>query len=136
VITFDPHGVTGHPDHLAIHRFAIDAVTAAADPRWLPECGAAHRVGRVVWPAPVLPWDEWRPDALARLGGVDFVIDVSRARDAKARALRAHRTQRAGVEPRWFAHAERDAVLSTECFRLGWGQAPNETPARDLFDGL
>jgi N-acetylglucosamine malate deacetylase 2 len=114
VITFDPHGVTGHPDHLAIHRFAMDAVTAAADERWLPECGPPHRVGRVVWPAPVFPWDEWRPAVLARKAGVDFLIDVTQARDAKARALRAHRTQRAGVEPRWFAHPESDALLSTE----------------------
>jgi len=49
VVTFDPNGVTGHPDHIAISRFALDAVTAAGDARWAPELGAAHRVRRVVW---------------------------------------------------------------------------------------
>src|SRR5437763_910615 len=44
VITFDPNGVNGHADHCAISRFALDAVTAAADDRWLPEAGPAHHV--------------------------------------------------------------------------------------------
>ena len=136
VATFDPQGVTGHPDHIAIFGFTLDAVTAAADPRWLPEAGPAHAVSRVVWPSPVAPWEEWRPDALAACAGVDFVIDTSRARDAKAAALRAHRTQHLGVEWRWFAPAASEAILSTETFRLGWGAPPTVRPAADIFDGL
>jgi N-acetylglucosamine malate deacetylase 2 len=136
VLTFDPHGVTGHPDHLAIFRFALDAVTAAADDRWLPSLGPAHRVRRVVWPGAIEPWVEWRPDVLAETPGVDFVIDVAAQRDAKAAALRAHRTQHRGVDWRWFEHPESAAILSTETFRFGWGEAPNARPARDLFEGL
>ena len=34
VITFDPHGANQHTDHMAISRFAHDAVSAAADVRW------------------------------------------------------------------------------------------------------
>jgi LmbE family N-acetylglucosaminyl deacetylase len=136
VCTFDPNGVTGHTDHIAISRFALDAVTAAADDRWLRESGAPHHVERVVWPSPVLPWDEWRPERLATRGGVDFVVDVTATRDTKAAALRAHRTQRVGVDRRWFATADSDAMLSTETFRLGWGTPPNVRPAPDLFDGL
>jgi len=136
VATFDPNGVTGHPDHIAIFRFTHDAVTAAADERWLPEAGPAHAVARVVWPSPVEPWSEWRPAVLAECPGVDFVVDVSRAREAKAAALRAHRTQHVGVDWRWFAPAESEAILSTETFRLGWGAPPTVRPAPDLFDGL
>ena len=29
VVTFDPNGLNAHPDHIAISRFALDAVTAA-----------------------------------------------------------------------------------------------------------
>ena len=38
-VTFDPNGMNLHPDHIAISRFASDAVAAAADPRWCPETG-------------------------------------------------------------------------------------------------
>ena len=136
VVTFDPHGFNLHPDHVAISRFALDAVTVAADARWLPALGAPHQVDRVVWPSPVEPWEEWRPAALAGRPGVDFVIDVSCWRADKARALRAHRTQHRSIDPRWFAPAESEAILSTETFRLGWGWPPNVRPACDLFDGL
>jgi hypothetical protein len=33
VITFDPNGAYGHPDHIAICQFTTAAVLAAADPR-------------------------------------------------------------------------------------------------------
>jgi len=136
VVTFDPHGVNGHPDHVAISAFALDAVTAAADDRWLPASGAPHRVQRIVWPGAIEPWAEWRRDALARTAGVDFVIDTEAGRDAKARALRAHRTQWGSIAPRFFDRPASDEILSTETFRLGWGVPPNARPATDLFDGL
>ena len=34
VITFDPFGAYGHPDHIAISQFAAAATVAAADPHW------------------------------------------------------------------------------------------------------
>src|ERR1700722_13027330 len=49
VITFDPNGSNLHPDHIAISRFAVDAVTAAADTRWLPESGAPYAPPRLLW---------------------------------------------------------------------------------------
>ena len=133
--TFDPNGVNGHADHVAISRFAIDAVTAAADPRWRPELGPAHRVRRVVWSPPVVPWVEWRADALARHRGVDYLLDIVPWRERKARALRAHRTQHVSVERYWFG-PHSDDILSTEAFRHGWGEAPPAVPADDLFAGL
>ena len=44
-ITFDPNGMNLHPDHIAISRFASDAVAAAADPRWCPETSEPHNGG-------------------------------------------------------------------------------------------
>lgn len=136
VVTFDPHGVTGHRDHVAISGFALDAVTAAADARYFPEHGAPHLVDRIVWPSPVLPWDEWRLDALATHPGVDFAIDVAAWRAVKAAALRAHRTQHRSVDANWFARPESEAMLSSETFRLGWGARPAVVPAGDLMEGL
>jgi len=137
VITFDPNGANVHPDHVAISRFATDAVTAAADPRWVPDAGAAHRVGRVVWTLPAaVAWGSARPRELATQPGVDFVIDVSEWRDLKARALRAHRSQNVGVERIWFAHEDSDRLLGAEVFRLAWGEPLVTRPQGDLFAGL
>jgi LmbE family N-acetylglucosaminyl deacetylase len=45
VITFDPTGDYGHPDHIAISQFTTGAVIAAADPNFSGlECLPAHRV--------------------------------------------------------------------------------------------
>jgi mycothiol S-conjugate amidase len=37
VVTFNPYGGYGHPDHIAIHHAALAAFTAAADPAYYPE---------------------------------------------------------------------------------------------------
>ena len=142
VVTFDPEGVSGHVDHKTIGRRALDAVTAAADPRYAPESGAPHRVRRVVWPAPILVWSEWRPEALSRAWGVDYLVDTGELRDRKIAALRAHRTQHVSIDREWFGDAYRrseGAILDWELFRHAWGEAPPGvpgTPADDLFAGL
>ncbi|HEU4698926.1 MAG TPA: PIG-L deacetylase family protein [Gemmatimonadales bacterium] len=136
VVTFDPNGGNLHPDHVAISRFTLDAVTAAADPRALPGCGAPHRADRVVWVGPVAPWEETDRARLAARPGVDFLVDTAAQVAAKAAALAAHRTQRAGIDRLFLARPDRDAVLASETYRLGWGAPPPAVPADDLFAGL
>lgn len=136
VITFDPNGANRHPDHVAISRFTSDAVSASADPRWLPETGAAHTVARLLWVCPVLPWDETDPARLSARPGVDFLIDVRACRGAKAQALAAHRTQHEGVDRLFLDSPDRNAVLSYETFRLGAGVPVMSPPAADLFAGI
>ena len=125
IATFDPNGVTRHPDHIAISRFTADAVPAAADPRWAPALGPPHRVHRVIWPSPVEPWVEWRPERLWLLGGIDYVVDVSAHAAQKEAALAAHRTQQGSVRPLWYERAEETGagrqVFDVETFRVGWG---------------
>jgi LmbE family N-acetylglucosaminyl deacetylase len=133
VLTFDPNGVNGHPDHVAIARFALDAVPAAADARWYPELGAAHRVRRVVWPSPAVHWEEWRPDVLARTPGVDILCAVGAWRERKRAALEAHRTQHGSIARHWWAAPPE--ALDVETFRVGWGAAA-PAGAADLLDGL
>ncbi|GLC24795.1 PIG-L deacetylase family protein [Roseisolibacter agri] len=139
VVTFDPKGVSNHADHQAIHRFTIDAVTAAADARYAPALGAPHRVRRVVWPAPILTTHEWRPEVLAAHWGVDYLIDGRAHRDTKLAALHAHRTQHRAVEREWLSDVYRasgGANLDWEVFRHAWGEPPPGVPAPDLFAGL
>ncbi|MFP3853488.1 MAG: PIG-L deacetylase family protein [Anaerolineales bacterium] len=49
IVTFDPFGVYGHPDHIAISQLALTATMAAADPAYLPEHGKPHRVDKAYY---------------------------------------------------------------------------------------
>jgi LmbE family N-acetylglucosaminyl deacetylase len=52
VVTFDPHGMYGHPDHVAISQLTTTAVMAAADPNYpgLTK-GSPHRVAKLYYRA-------------------------------------------------------------------------------------
>jgi LmbE family N-acetylglucosaminyl deacetylase len=136
VITFDPNGANAHSDHIAIARFVMDAVPAAADSRWYPERGGAHQVERLLWTSPILPWNAPKTDDLDREPGIDFVLDVSAYAQVKAQALRAHRTQQVSINRCFFSHPKVDRILSIETFRQGWGPPLRSVPAHDIFDGL
>jgi LmbE family N-acetylglucosaminyl deacetylase len=43
VITFDPEGGYGHPDHIAIHQATVQAYEAASDSQRFPDVGTAFR---------------------------------------------------------------------------------------------
>ena len=136
VITFDPDGANRHPDHVATARFTIDAVTAAADPRWYPDSGAPHRVQRLLWTPPVLPWEAVHSPNLRNEPGVDFLLDISPYRHAKAEALHAHRTQHLSITRCFFSRPDVDRILSTEIFRQAWGPPIAHVPADDVLAGL
>ena len=130
VFTFDPHGSNQHTDHVAISRFAMDGVAAAADGRWYPEEGEGWQVERVLWPAMLRVWElEYMPERES-YPGVDYLIDVSAYRDRKEAALRAHRTQWSGLSKLFLA---KPGGMSWEAFRVGAGSRPAHVPAKDLF---
>jgi LmbE family N-acetylglucosaminyl deacetylase len=53
VVTFDPNGYYGHPDHIAISQTATAAVVAAADPNYgTNSAHPAHRVDKLYYLAP------------------------------------------------------------------------------------
>lgn len=60
VITFDPFGAYGHPDHIAVSQLAAAALVAAADPGYPgdDEGAASHRVSKLYY----IAWGEatWR----------------------------------------------------------------------------
>jgi LmbE family N-acetylglucosaminyl deacetylase len=50
VVTFDPFGVYGHPDHIAISQFTMAAIVSAADPAYrYPDYPEPHRVSKVYY---------------------------------------------------------------------------------------
>jgi LmbE family N-acetylglucosaminyl deacetylase len=136
VITYDPNGGHGHADHVAISRFTMDAVGAAADPRWHQSQGAAHRVQRVLWTPPVLAWDDPPSVPMSAEPGVDFLLDISTHKTTKAAALRAHRTPHRSTD-RWiFRKPHVDRILSVETFRQGLGPPLAAVPLDDVFAGI
>ncbi len=136
VLTFDPNGFNVHPDHVAISRFTSDAVAAAADPRWFPEAGGAHTVGRLLWTPLYPPWDVATFSDVAEKPAADFVVDISAWRDRKAAALRAHRTQHLSIDKYFFSRPDLDRILALEIWRQAWGPALDRRPVDDVSAGL
>lgn len=136
VITFDPNGTNLHPDHVAISRFTSEAVTSAADARWLPDLGPIHQVSRLLWTVPVRPWVLLRQGDPALAPGVDFVIDVAAWSERKVAALRAHRTQHIALDRIFLKRPDRPHLLSVELFRQAWGPRLPQRPTGDLFEGI
>jgi LmbE family N-acetylglucosaminyl deacetylase len=136
VVTFDQNGSNLHPDHVAISRFASDAVAAAADARWFPDLGAAHAVQRLLWTLPVRPWEILRRTDPSREPGVDFAVDVAVFADRKAAALGAHRSQHQSLTRIFFSKPDVTRLLSTELFRQAFGPPLRSRPAADVFADL
>ena len=160
VVTYDPNGGYGHPDHIQAHRVAMRAVDAAADPGYRPDLGEPWAVSKVYWccvPRSVL---QRGIDALAALGetffqGVTDAADVPfSVPDAevtaaveggeqaarKDAAMRSYPTQ-ITVDGPFFALSNNlgQEVLGTEYYRLARGEraAPGSGQWEDdLFAGL
>lgn len=118
LITYDPLGGYGHPDHVQANRVAMLAAERAAATAHRPDLGDAWQVARLLWCADP-------PDA-------DIVIDGPQWAEAKLAAMRAHRTQIA--EGSRFLAGGGEAV-ATEGYRLAGGPAPAGQPG-DLFGGI
>jgi LmbE family N-acetylglucosaminyl deacetylase len=136
VLTFDPNGFNVHADHVAISRFTSDAVSAAADPRWLPETGTPHIVSRLLWTPTFPPWDAARFERVDTHPSADFVINVSEWRERRIAALRAHRTQHLSIDRYFFDQPALDRVLAVETWRQAWGPPLGDRPADDILQGL
>lgn len=136
VITWDPNGVNLHPDHVAISRFTSDAVSAAADQRWLPDLGPPHAVRRLLWTAPLRVYALGLLPDPGREPGVDFLFDIRPWSRHKADALRAHRTQHKSVDRHFFDCPDLDRRLACEALRQAWGPPLARRPESDIFAGL
>ncbi|WP_137726229.1 N-acetyl-1-D-myo-inositol-2-amino-2-deoxy-alpha-D-glucopyranoside deacetylase [Prescottella subtropica] len=158
VVTYDPVGGYGHPDHVRAHHITTAAVEAAGTGAF-PEAGAQWEVAKFYWTvtersaleAGLAAIDEiptgWRmpePGELPAVPDADVTaaVDVSAVLGAKVAALRAHATQ-VTVAPSETALALSNDVaqpiLAVEHFVLVRGQAgPVDATGRetDLFAGL
>ncbi|MFE9785339.1 N-acetyl-1-D-myo-inositol-2-amino-2-deoxy-alpha-D-glucopyranoside deacetylase [Nocardia salmonicida] len=160
VVTYDPRGGYGHPDHIRAHEITTAAVAAAAEQGWdvpkfywtvtdadLLRQHTAALARRTVDELPGALPAGWRLPVEAELAamstsGVSTVVDVSDVVSAKRAAMRAHATQ-VTVAPsgREFALSNNIAlpVLPEEHFTLVRGtRGPVGADGfeHDLFAGL
>ncbi|MFF0749799.1 N-acetyl-1-D-myo-inositol-2-amino-2-deoxy-alpha-D-glucopyranoside deacetylase [Streptomyces sp. NPDC004267] len=88
LVTYDPDGGYGHPDHIQAHRVAMRAAELAADPAYRPDLGPAHTIAKIYWnriPRPVAEAGFARLDAegsvfpaAASIADLPGVVDPSR----------------------------------------------------------
>ncbi|WP_244224069.1 N-acetyl-1-D-myo-inositol-2-amino-2-deoxy-alpha-D-glucopyranoside deacetylase [Streptomyces tirandamycinicus] len=158
LITYDPQGGYGHPDHIQAHRVAMRAAELAADPDFRSDLGAPYRIAKIYWNRVPRTAAE---EGFARLRAADVrfpgvaavedipgvvddaevtaEIDGARHAERKAAAMRAHATQIA-VDGPFFALSNDlgQPLFTTEYYQLvrGTPGAPEGERERDLFAGV
>ncbi|MER5962854.1 N-acetyl-1-D-myo-inositol-2-amino-2-deoxy-alpha-D-glucopyranoside deacetylase [Streptomyces sp. NPDC002057] len=159
LVTYDPDGGYGHPDHIQAHRVAMRAAELAADPAHRPDLGPAHAIAKIYWnrvPRPVVEagFARLRAEgsvfpAAAAVDDVPGVVDEDRItaeieagpeqKARKSAAMAAHATQVA-VDGPFFALSNDlgQPILTTEYYELARGVhgAPAGVRETDLFAGV
>lgn len=140
VITFDPKGGYGHPDHIAIHQHTLAAVRAAGDAAQFPEAGAAWQPGRLFYRAMAQSQFDEMGRQLAAMGvgrgfldytekhgmvwpdeAISVSMDVAEFVETKRSAYLCHATQ-FGPSHHWRRASSEAlrAVFGQENFVLAW----------------
>lgn len=162
LVTYDPDGGYGHPDHIQAHRVAMRAAELAAETAYRRDLGEPHGIGKIYWnrvPRSVV--EEGFANLRAAVGikapfpgmaspeDVPGVVDDERITAeieaaeelvaAKAAAMRAHATQIA-VDGPFFALSNDLAqpLFTREYYELVAGRpgVPAGERERDLFAGV
>ncbi|MBQ0846687.1 N-acetyl-1-D-myo-inositol-2-amino-2-deoxy-alpha-D-glucopyranoside deacetylase [Streptomyces sp. BH-SS-21] len=158
LVTYDPDGGYGHPDHIQAHRVAMRAADLAAEPDFRTDLGEPWTIAKIYWNrVPRSVADEGFARLKDVLGELPFpasatVDDVPGVVDdpvvtteidgtaqvaAKAAAMRAHATQIEVAEP-WFALSNRLAqpLFPVEYYELVRGERGGTARESDLFAGI
>jgi N-acetyl-1-D-myo-inositol-2-amino-2-deoxy-alpha-D-glucopyranoside deacetylase len=161
LVTYDPNGGYGHPDHIQAHRVAMYGAQLAAAPSFRADLGPAWDIAKIYWTAVPRSMLQRGLEELAKAGktalfGVEsaddlpFVVDdalvtaqVEGLHDEprKMAALREHRTQVSNDGP-FFEMAEviGPDAFGREFFSLAKGVPGSRLDAdgheMDLFDGV
>jgi len=156
VLTFEPKGGYGHPDHIAVHRHTVRAFQLASDPAMYPELGPAWQADRLFYTAIPHSFFIQMREGMVSLGmdttefdrrmaempgwpddKVNVTLGVSDTVEAKWDALHCHRTQFGpGNLFRQLPEATVKELMSREHFALAWPQPEPGQRLSGLFEGL
>ncbi len=160
VVTYNPIGGYGHPDHVQAHRVTMYAVALAGVPSFRRDLGEAWQVPRVLWGT--FAADDWRLAlTTARQAGLELDwevpdsdddlppmvtpthdlcahVDRTRWHEQAVAALAAHRSQVDLDEPFWrmMTAAPLPGLLGESYVLAAGVPYPEGGPADDLFAGL
>lgn len=153
VITFDPTGGYGHPDHITVHKHTVAAFHAAADASFAPELGEPWQAQRLFYPAVRREMFQELHDQIVAQGmeppnwGIDeneiptqpihAIVDISDVAPLKWTAFKSHRTQFGPKHP--FLQVPDTFIyklLGHEPFEQAWPQPTSNQMLTDLFEGL
>lgn len=153
VITFDPNGGYGHPDHRTIHRHTVAAFHAASDADRYPDQGRPWQPARLFYT--VIPRSRFKKmrEQMAALdldGGpfaeldidevgwpdeeIHLSLDVTETLEAKWTALHCHQTQ-FGPDNlfRQMPQEEAKEIMRVEHFVLAWPEGDQDPKLSNLF---
>ena len=163
IVTFDPHGAYGHPDHIKIHRAATEAFHAAADPDRFPEQGAQglqphqpQRLYYTAFPRRILRFWLWLLPLVGKDPshfGVNQDIDLRAVAEwnpeittrinvrpylpAKLKAAACYQSQTAPMRDFPLPHWLRTWLMGVENFTRAYPSVTGRANAeRDLFTGI
>ncbi len=159
VITFDPSGGYGHPDHIAIQRATVEAFYAAGDPARFTAAGPPFQPARLyfsTFPRRAVRWmvrlmrlrgqdpRRWGRnqdidlEAIARQDyPIHTRIDIRPVAEIKERARQCHASQLpGGGRPALLVRILLRANARYEAFSRAYPPAPPGLRERDLFAGL
>jgi len=154
VMTFDPGGGYGHPDHMAMSRHTLAACKTSCDSLLYPNLGQPWSPARLVYT--VFPRGRLIEisDILKSIGedssryenrmadawpdeDVHAIIDVSATVEAKWDAVKCHRTQQGTFT--MMSRIPKDKAklfMSRELFAWALPETPPDEILTDLFDGI
>jgi LmbE family N-acetylglucosaminyl deacetylase len=142
VVTYDEHGLYGHPDHVQAHRITVAAADLTGIPDKLyytavPRSSLANlsevlRAHGVEPPEPVESDPDFgTPDEL-----ITTYIDCSAETDRKYESLAAHASQSDNVFFLNMPHELFGSLLGREAFVRARDRTGQPVPEDDLFAGL
>jgi LmbE family N-acetylglucosaminyl deacetylase len=153
IVTFDETGGYGHPDHIAVYKYATGAFHAAADGIQYPELGPGHPASKLYYASlarrQVASMAEWLEDQayegfvrdldVEKVGLADdqinVVLDVDRWQETKALSGAKHRTQKNSNAMLALLPPDLQRKFrSTEYFQLAASRVgPDQMGVNDLF---
>ncbi len=157
ILTFEPYGGYGHPDHIAIHHHVHAAFELAADRAYRADLGRPFQPSRLFYPILRLNFFlEMKARMEARGLETEFfnnllnrqekgwpddkyhvVMDVAATVDQKWNGFLCHRTQFGAHNIfRRLPEDEMKSLLRHEYFALAVPEPEPGVQLRDLFDGL
>jgi N-acetyl-1-D-myo-inositol-2-amino-2-deoxy-alpha-D-glucopyranoside deacetylase len=113
MVTYDPNGNYGHPDHINAHRVAVGAWDAAADASRYPAAGPPHAVAKLYEIA--FNRDRWFSlMGQMKARGIDLPWDFDAAADDEPAAVGPAADEPAADEPAAFGVAEADISTTVD----------------------